>query len=395
MFPAPPDSSTGNWPSPTADERVQIEHMLAHLTRTIAEADGWISFADYMNAALYAPGLGYYAAGAQKFGTGGDFITAPELTPLFGQTLAAQLAQVIAQVANAHIIELGPGSGRLCADALSALAKVDALPARYRMLEVSPDLRERQREHLAAVVPDYLSRVEWIDVLPERWRGVVLANEVLDALPVHLVGRAGGEWFERGVTIDAGGRLAFADRALASAGLRERARARFPASGDYVSELNPIGEALVSGVAQRCEQGLMLVVDYGFPATEYYHPQRNEGTLMAHYRHRALADPFFRPGLVDLTAHVDFSAMAHAGAARGMTVAGFATQARFLVNCGLLDELAHCGTPESAAYLRAASAAQKLISPAEMGELIKVLALTRGIDVALVGFRDGDQVHRL
>jgi SAM-dependent MidA family methyltransferase len=391
MFPAPPDTL----PPPSADERAHIARVLAHLKRTIADADGWISFADYMNAALYAPGLGYYAAGARKFGAGGDFITAPELTPLFGGTLASQLAQVIAQVREPEIIELGPGSGRLCADVLAALARAHALPVCYRLLEVSPELRERQREHLAATVHDYLPRVAWIDMLPERWRGAVLANEVLDALPAHLVARRGGEWLERGVSVDTAGGLAFADRALASAGLRERARARFPATGDYVSELNPTAEALVSSLAQRCEQGLILFIDYGFPAAEYYHPQRDEGTLMAHYRHRALADPFFRPGLVDLTAHVDFSAMARAGVARGMTVAGFATQAQFLVNCGVVDQLAQCGTPESAAYLRAASAVQKLTSPAEMGELIKVLALTRGIDADLVGFRDGDRAHRL
>jgi SAM-dependent MidA family methyltransferase len=391
MFPAPPDTL----PLPSADERAHIARVLAHLKRTIADADGWISFADYMNTALYAPGLGYYAAGAYKFGAGGDFITAPELTPLFGGTVASQLAHVIAQVREPEIIELGPGSGRLCADVLAALAKAHALPVRYRLLEVSPELRERQREHLAATVRDYLPRVEWIDMLPEHWRGAVLANEVLDALPAHLVVRRGGEWLERGVTFEAARGLAFADRALASAGLHERARARFPATGDYLSELNPTAEALVSSLAQRCEQGLMLLIDYGFPAAEYYHPQRDEGTLMAHYRHRALVDPFFRPGLVDLTAHVDFSAMARAGVARGMTVAGFATQAQFLVNCGVVDQLAQCGTPESAAYLRAASAVQKLTSPAEMGELIKVLALTRGIDVDLVGFRDGDRAHRL
>ena len=371
--------------------------MLAHLRRTIAEADGWISFADYMNAALYAPGLGYYAAGAHKFGIGGDFITAPESTPLFGATLARQLAQVIAQApdSESEIIELGPGSGRLCADVLAALAKARALPARYRLLEVSPELRERQREHLAAAAREHLPRVEWIDMLPERWSGAVVANEVLDALPAHLVVRRGGEWLERGVSIDAAGALAFDDRGLASPGLRERARTRFPATGDYLSELNPAAEALVSSLAQRCERGLILLFDYGFPAAEYYHPQRNEGTLMAHHRHRAFADPFFRPGLVDLTAHVDFSAIARAGVARGMTVAGFATQAQFLVNCGVLDELALCGPPESTAYLRAASAVQKLTSPAEMGELIKVLALTRGIDAELVGFRDGDRSPRL
>jgi len=395
MSSAPPDGSSAGVPPLSADERAHGELVLAHLRREIAEAGGWIPFADYMNAALYAPGLGYYAAGARKFGAEGDFITAPELTPLFGRTLARQLAQTIVQLGDPEIIELGPGSGRLCADVLSALAEQGTLPARYRLLEVSPELRERQREHLARTVRDHLPRVEWIDRLPEHWCGAILANEVLDALPVHLVVRRGDEWLERGVTVDAAGHLSFANRALASPGLRERARAHFPPTGDYMSELNPTGEALVSGLAQRCQQGLILLIDYGFPAAEFYHPQRDQGTLMTHYRHRALADPFFRPGLADLTAHVDFSAMARAGVASGMTVAGFATQAQFLVNCGVLDALARCGDPQSAAYLRAASAAQKLTSPAEMGELIKVLALTRGIDAELIGFRDGDRSHRL
>ena len=394
MFPAPPDASASP-PPLSADERLHGERVLTYLRREIAEAGGWIPFADYMNAALYAPGLGYYAAGARKFGAEGDFVTAPELSPLFGRTLARQLAQVIVELQDAEIIELGPGSGRLCADVLAALAEQDALPTRYRLLEVSPELRERQREHLAATPPDLLARVEWIDRLPERWRGAVVVNEVLDALPVHLIVRRGGDSLERGVSVGAAGHLTLADRALASPGLRERARTRFPAIGDYVSELNPAAEALVSSLAQRCEQGVMLLIDYGFPAAEYYHPQRDQGTLMVHYRHRALADPLFRPGLADLTAHVDFSAMARAGIASGLTVAGFATQAQFLVNCGVLDALARCGDPQSAAYLRAASAVQKLTSPAEMGELIKVLALTRAIDAELIGFRDGDRSHRL
>jgi SAM-dependent MidA family methyltransferase len=213
-------------------------------------------------------------------------------------------------------------------------------------------------------------------------------------VPVYLVARINGEWFERGVGVDDRGRFAFADRPLASAILRERASSRFPAVGDYRSELSPGAEALVSSLGRRCDRGLMLLIDYGFPEAEYYHPQRGQGTLMAHHRHRSLADPFVRPGLTDLTAHVDFSAMAQAGAAAGMTVAGFASQAQFLINCGLTNRLAGCGDPQSSGYLRAASAVQKLTSPAEMGELVKVLALTRGIELA-IGFRDGDRAHRL
>ena len=358
-------------------------------------ADGWISFADYMGAALYAPGLGYYVAGARKFGADADFVTAPELTPLFGRALAAQAAEVLAQVPDAQLIELGPGTGRLAADMLLELAARDALPSSYFLLEVSPDLRERQLMHLQQRVPKLMQRVAWIDALPQEWHGVIVANEVLDAVPAHLVARRDRQWFERGVTVDASAHLAFADRPLTTGMLRRMAEARFPDASDYASELNPTAEALVTGIAERCARGAMLLVDYGFPAAEYYHPQRDGGTLMAHYRHRALADPFCYPGLIDMTAHVDFSAMARAGLAAGMSVAGFATQAHFLVNCGVLDALARCGEPQSVAYLRAASAVQKLTSPAEMGELFKVLAFTRGIDATLLGFREGERSHRL
>ena len=373
-------------PPPSDTERAHSARVVAHLVHAIADQEGWISFADYMNAALYAPGLGYYAAGAHKFGAGGDFITAPELTPLFGRTLAVQLAQVLAQVPDGEILEIGPGSGRLAADVLTALVGQGSLPSRYLLLEVSPDLRERQREHLAAKVGDLMPRVQWIDVLPERWQGAVVANEVLDAVPAHLVVRRDGQWFERGVSLDASAHLAFADRPLPVGMLRRMAESRFPDHGDYASEVNPTAEALVTGIAERCARGAMLLVDYGFPAAEYYHPQRDGGTLMAHYRHRTLADPFCYPGLIDMTAHVDFSAMARAGIAAGMSVAGFATQAHFLVNCGVLDALARCGDPQSAAYLRAANAVQRLTSPAEMGELFKVLAFAHLDLGALPGF---------
>jgi len=391
-------SPLDTWPAlpPLSEaEREHSERVAAHLARVIAAADGWISFADYMQAVLYAPGLGYYAAGARKLGVAGDFLTAPELTPLFGYALASQLAQVLTQVGGGEIIEMGPGSGALAVDVLSALAKQNALPSRYRLLEVSPDLRQRQRDQLAARAPGALPRVEWLDALPEKWHGAILANEVLDAIPPHLVARRGGEWFERGVTIDATSGLAFSDRPLAPGPLRDLAQGRFPAQGDYASELNPAMEALLKTLAERCERGLLLAIDYGFPAAEYYHPQRTGGTLMAHHRHRALADPFFRPGMSDLTAHVDFSAAASAGVAGGMNVAGFAAQAQFLVACGVLDALAACGDPRSVPYLRAANAVQRLTSPAEMGELYKVLALTRGLEMELLGFRERDRRHRL
>jgi SAM-dependent MidA family methyltransferase len=239
-----------------------------------------------------------------------------------------------------------------------------------------------------------LPRVDWIEILPPRWRGLMIANEVLDAVPPHLIARQRGAWFERGVSL-IGGRLALADQPLTQGALRDAASAAFPPEGDYVSEINPAAQALIRSLAERCDAGMLLIIDYGFPATEYYHPQRASGTLVAHYRHRAVHDPLFMPGLCDLSAHVDFSAIARAGVAGGMTVGGYATQARFLINCGILDALAACGDPQTSTYLRQAAAVQKLLSPAEMGELFKVLALVRGVDGELVGFSDGDQGYRL
>ena len=382
-------------PTPTKEALAHSARVAAYIGQMIAASDGWISFADYMGAALYAPGLGYYVAGARKFGPEGDFVTAPELTSLFGEALASLIERVLAQIPRGSLIELGPGTGRLAADILSALAARGAPPDRYCMLEVSPELRERQREHLRGRVPDLLPRVEWIDVLPERWRGAIVANEMLDAVPPHIIARRNGAWFERGVEIAAGGELQFADRPLASSRLRDSAEALFPASGNYMSEITPAAQALVKSVALRCDAGALLIVDYGFPSSEYYHPQRDGGTLMTHYRHRIVDDPFFLPGLADLTAHVDFSAVAHAGVAGGMLLAGYATQARFLINCGILDALSCRGDPRSAAYLRDAAAVQKLLSPAEMGELFKAQAFVKGIDEDLIGFVDGDQSHRL
>jgi SAM-dependent MidA family methyltransferase len=390
---SPPGADPRALPAPSDDARAHGERVAAHIARRISDAGGWISFADYMDAALYAPGLGYYVAGSRKFGSDGDFVTAPEMSALFGRALAAQVAEIITQIPG-DVVELGPGTGRLTVDILGVLAARDALPKRYLLLEVSPDLRDRQRLLLQQKLPALLTRVEWIDELPRRWRGAIVANEVLDAVPPHLVVRADGTWFERGVGLESE-TLALVDRPLPEGELRKAAGGRFPTQGDYASEINPASQALVASIAQRCDAGVLLLLDYGFPAAEYYHPQRSTGTLMAHYRHRVLADPLFLPGLTDLTAHVDFTAIASAGVAAGMRVAGFTTQARFLVNCGLLDLLAQSGDPGSAAYLREANAVQKLLSPAEMGELFKVLALTRGIDAPLLGFRDGDQTHRL
>jgi SAM-dependent MidA family methyltransferase len=348
-----------------------------------------------MDLVLHAPGLGYYAAGAAKLGAAGDFVTAPEMTPLFGAALAVQVEAILAATARREIVELGGGSGRLAADLLNALAGRGALPSRYAILEPSADLAQRQRATLERDAPEHSARVSWLTTLPDAIEGAVIANEVLDAIAPRVVERRGGEYFERGVTWDdARQRFAWTE-SRANARLATLAASRFPAEGDYLSEINEAAEALVHTIGARITAGAALYVDYGFPAAEYYHPQRAQGTLMCHYRHRAHGDPFAWPGLTDITAHVDFTAMAEAGERAGLAVAGFTSQEPFLVGCGILDMLAAIGAPETLPYIRAAAAVQKLLAPSEMGELFKVLALAKSDPIAWPGFAIADRRHRL
>ncbi|MFZ5483234.1 MAG: class I SAM-dependent methyltransferase [Pseudomonadota bacterium] len=373
---------------------------LAHsqaLVRLIAEhiraSGGWISFADYMHLALYAPGLGYYSAGARKFGAQGDFVTAPELTPLFGEALATQVAQVL-RVCGGDVLELGAGSGRLAVDVLLALERMECVPQLYHILEVSPDLRQRQRALLAEAAGHLLGRVNWLDSLPEQITGVVLGNEVLDAMPVHLFGVRDGQLFERGCSLDAAGQCVWQDRPLTSGVLHESALQLPLSGGDYLSEINLAAPALVQSLSDRLVQGMILFIDYGFPRAEYYHHDRDQGTLVCHYRHRMHDDPLRAPGLTDITAHVDFTAVADAGLAAGLSVAGYTQQAHFLVNCGLLGLLEKL-TPGSMPYLKAAARVNTLLQPSEMGELFKAMALTKGLDEPLIGFVQGDKRHTL
>ena len=379
-------------PLPDADAQAHSAKVVARVRESIARNGGWLSFASYMQIVLYEPGLGYYASGTRKFGEGGDFVTAPELSTLFGRSLAVQADAIRASTSN-DVLELGAGTGKLAADLLTHLDGRDDGAWRYRILEPSPELRERQRDTIREQAPAHASRVEWIDTLPSRIDGVVVMNEVLDALPVHIVVRRAGQWFERGVVV--AGELALEEQRLGDGALRRLAHLRFPAAIDYASEINPAAEALVASLAQRLGQGALLIVDYGFPRHEYYHPQRTSGTLVAHYRHRVHSDPLLWPGLCDLTAHVDFTAIADAGARAGLDIAGFATQAAFLLGCGIVDALGETDAPESIAYMKKASAVQTLLSPAEMGDLFKVLALSRGAGIAWPGFALRDMRHRL
>jgi SAM-dependent MidA family methyltransferase len=378
-------------PLPGDDARAHSARVVARVRDEIARAGGFLPLAQYMHLVLYAPGLGYYVAGAHKLGDAGDFVTAPEMTPLYGAALSRQVDAALATTRERAIVELGAGSGELAAAMLNALAAADALPSRYVILEPSPQLRARQQATLEAHAARIRARVEWIERLPASIDGVVVMNEVLDAIPPHVVARRGGAWFERGVRVE-DGRLAWTERPLDNDDARRLASARFPEDGDYVSEVNPAAEALVTTIGDRMRDGAILVVDYGFPAREYYHAQRSAGTLVGHYRHHVHDDPFLWPGLSDLTSHVDFTAIAAAGERAGLRVAGFATQASFLLGCGILDALRDVGAPDSSDYMRTASAVQKLLSPAEMGELFKVLLLARG-DVPWLAMQD--MTHRL
>lgn len=372
---------------PDPDALAHSIRLVGRIRQEIDAAGGWISFAQFMTRALYEPGLGYYSGGSTKFGGAGDFVTAPELSPLFGEAIAAQAAEILGRTGG-DILELGPGTGRLAADLLRRLEELDALPDRYLMLDVSGELRARQRSRLTEAAPHLIDRIHWIDALPEPFDGLVLANEVLDAVPVHVVAWQSDGLFEHGVAWQ-GDRLAWAPRPLPEGPLRRTAEA-LPVEPPYVSEIGLGASALVATLAARLRRGALLFIDYGFPRREFYHPQRSAGTLMCHYRHHVHADPFHLPGLEDITAHVDFSAIADAACGAGADLAGYTSQAHFLVNCGITERLARTPASDPLAHLPRASGVQKLLSPAEMGELFKVIAFTRGVDDVLLGFSRGD-----
>ena len=378
----PPDGSPSpalpsGLPAPDADQLDHSRRVAAHIAEAIRGAGGWLPFSAFMRLALYAPGLGYYAGGATKFGAAGDFVTAPEISPLFGHALANQFADVLAGTGGG-VLELGAGTGRLAVDILTRLAALDALPDAYAILEPSPDLQARQRQTLASLPPGLAARVRWVDALPGEWTGVIFGNEVLDALPVELLARRADRPLRRGVAVDATGRIAWQDEPLAPGPLAAAIDTLFP-DGDYESEINPEAEALTATLARLLKRGMLLWIDYGFPAREYYHPQRNAGTLMCHYRQHAHADPLVLAGLQDITAHVDFTAIARAGLDAELDLAGYTSQAGFLLGCGIVDLLQQAGEPGTAGFLRHSNAVQRLLSPAEMGELFKAIAFTRGV----------------
>jgi SAM-dependent MidA family methyltransferase len=365
----------------------------------IAAAGGWIPFARYMELALYAPGMGYYSGGAAKFGGIGDFITAPEISPLFGKAVARQAAQVLELMGDkgSDILEFGAGSGKLALDLLLELEKLGHLPGRYLILEVSAELRQRQRELFEKHVPHLSARIDWLEHLPAGFNGLVLANEVLDAMPVHLVVWRDGSLFERGVAWN-GTAFEWREHPLVDGELLAAARAlnlRTDPGKDYISEINLAARGFMRSLAGVLRQGAIVLIDYGFGRSEYYHSQRDQGTLMCHYRHHAHDDPFYLPGLQDITSHVDFSALTEVAIDAGLELRGYTTQAHFLINCGITEILAQTPAENAGAYLPLANQLQKLVSPAEMGELFKVIAFGKNIRQPLAGFVSGDKSRLL
>ena len=383
--------SLAHLPPPSDAARETSAALVSRIDEALETAGGWLPFERYMELALYAPGMGYYSAGAVKLGAAGDFVTAPELTPLFGATLARQMAPLLA-ACGTDILELGGGTGALAVSVMQGLERIGALPARYRLLDVSADLRSRQRERIDAAIPHLADRFEWLDALPTHMNGIVLGNEVLDALPVRLVHATPTGIMETGVVRTAEG-YAYEDRP-ADAPLAS-ATELLELPDDYRTEICTSLPAFIGSLASMLGKGAMLFIDYGFPRSEYYHQQRNRGTLMCHYRHHAHDDPFALVGLQDITAHVDFTAVAEAAVTHGLDVLGYISQARFLLNAGLMEEVAATPADDVVRYAPLASQTQRLVSPAEMGELFKVIALGRSVDVPLAGFTSGDRTHTL
>ena len=388
-------------PVPSAEALKASEQLTAHITAEIGRVGGWIPFSRYMEMALYEPGLGYYSNPGQVFGAAGDFVTAPELTPLFGATLARQVSPWLKDPALAGsgqvVLEVGGGSGMLAAQLLNALDNVGHHEVRYLILELSAERREHQRQTLKSLAPGLMDRVGWLETFPESFAGVVVANELLDAMPVQLFewqADAEAELQEMGVTwVD--GQFAWAPRP-ADAVLTETVTAlrnRLGPEGaqwhsPYRSEICPAQQAWMRTLADCMTAGVVMLLDYGFAAPEYYHPQRDQGTLMCHYRHRSHADPFLWPGLSDITAHVDFTALARAATTEGFSLVGYTSMAAFLLNAGLLDELADLPREPESFWFAQAQAVQQLISEAEMGELFKVIAFEKNLREAasVLGF---------
>ncbi|WP_308031104.1 class I SAM-dependent methyltransferase [Neisseria cinerea] len=377
-------------PSPAAQQ--SSANLQTLLAEEIKKHRNWIPFSRFMELVLYAPQYGYYTGGSHKIGNNGDFITSPTLTPLFARTLARQLQELLPQTAG-NIYEFGAGTGQLAADLLNNLS--DGIN-RYYIIEISPELAARQKDLIQTLAPQAAQKIVHLSALPETFDGIIIGNEVLDAMPVEIIRKDEGGSFEHvGVCLD-NDRFTYSARPLHDLQLSALASLYFPKiSSPYTSELHPQQYAFIRTLASRLEHGCMIFIDYGFDAAQYYHPQRNQGTLIGHYRHHVIHNPFDFIGLADLTAHVNFTDIAQAGTDAGLDLIGYLPQSHFLLNLGITELLAQTGKTDSAAYIREAAAVQKLINQHEMGELFKVIAFGKNINIDWTGFCFGDICHKL
>lgn len=386
-------------PAPGPDASTHSRRLAGLIDARIDAAGGWIDFGEFMDLALYTPGLGYYSAGAVKFGPAGDFVTAPEISPLLARCLARACVSLLRQTGGGVIMELGGGTGALAAQLLTAMQRLGVLPSEYLMLEPSADLRERQRGTIARLAPAHITRVRWLDELPAPGiSGIILANEVADALPFSRFVIRGGTPWALGVARDGNG-FCWAARpapvTLAAAVKALQADLPGPMAEGYVSEVSLRLPAWLASLGNVLGEGVLFLTDYGLSRREYYHPDRRHGTLICHYRHRSHTDPFRYPGLQDISAWVDFTAVAQAAVAAGFRLAGYATQAHFLLAAGIATELAADIESPGRDAIAAASAAKRLLLPAEMGELFKVMALARGRAFEVPGYTFRDLSHTL
>jgi len=385
-------------PQPDAVSAAHSARCADYIRARILDAGGSISFAEFMHYALYAPGLGYYAAGARKFGADGDFVTAPEISPLFGRVVAKQCAAALQESGEPAVLEFGAGSGRLALDMLRALRELDALPAEYRILEVSADLRERQQRLLHKELPELADRIVWLDRMPALHRGIVLANEVLDALPVERFMRRKNGVYQLRVG-DEAGEFVFVDEpapevlAHAVESIEQDIGRQLPEN--YISEVSLAAAGWLGDVAQILESGLVLLFDYGLSRREYYAPDRNEGWLRCHFRHRSHSDPLILPGIQDLTAWVDFTAIAAAAVGNGLDVLGYVSQSQFLLGGGIEAELHDFAGMPLESQLQTAAQIKILTLPGEMGENVKCICLARGDIARPAAFESADRTHTL
>lgn len=385
-------------PEPDSASAAHSDLVANHIRTQIEAAGGSIGFGEYMQHALYAPGLGYYAAGAAKFGEAGDFITAPEVSSVFGGVVARQCAEVLAQIPDSEVLEYGAGSGKLAVDVLEALERLGSLPTAYRILEVSADLRERQEALLQQQVPELMSRVTWLDAPPTKARGVILANEVLDALPVERFVRRDGAILQQRVAVTEH-EFAWTDApapaklVAAVEAIEEDIGARFPEA--YVSEVCLATPSWIHGLADVLDAGMAFLFDYGVSRREYYALERSSGWLRCHFRHHAHNDPLVLAGIQDLTAWVDFTAVAEAAVAAGFEIAGYSAQAQFLMSGGLAKELENLATLPLQEQLALSRQVKTLTLPGEMGEHFKCMALQKGALARPSAFGLADRTHTL